>query len=210
MSLTFVSQGEVFTVRTYKVFGEYGWANTYEIAAREEAESNNLTFWQDIADRFVALEREFHLSFVQFDRVVISTYVPDGQPYNPLSFTAFPYNVNGLANPDSDILPAEACLYVKRDALFGRDGRLLYRGCLHETFTTSGFPRHTLLPARLTQIQGAFNSFYTSFTTGTPFDLVMASGAPLPTNLRPVIGFVVQPRIVYKKANNRYFDRVRQ
>lgn len=209
MSLQFVSEGEVFTVRTYKVFGEYAWANTYEIAAREEAESNSQAFWIDIADRFIALEREFHLSTVLFDRVVISTYIPDGQPYNPVSFTAFPYSVPGLANPTSDLLPADACLYVRRNALFGRDGRLFYRGCLHEAFAESGFPRHTITAQRQSQIQGAFDSWYTGFRNNTVFDIVLASGVPVPTSVRIVTDFVVERRIVYKKPKNRYFDRVR-
>jgi len=209
MTLQFVSAGEVFTVRTYKTFGQYAWANTYEIAAREDAESNNQAFWLDIADRFIALEREFHLSTVLFDRVVISTYVPDGLPYDPVTFTSFPYSVLGNANPTSDLLPADACLYVRRNALFGRDGRLFYRGCLHEAFVESGFPRHTITAARQTQIQGAFNAWYTSFRTETVFDAVLARGVPVPTNVRVVTDFIVERRIVYKKPKNRYFDRER-
>jgi hypothetical protein len=209
MSLQFVADGEVFTVRTYKRTGDFAWANTYEIRAREDAESNNQAFWQNIADRFIALEREFHLNTVLFDRVVISTYIPDGQPYNPVTFTSFPYAVLGLAGLTADQLPADACLYVRRNALFGRDGRLLYRGCLHEGFAEGGFPRHTITTTRQGQIQGAFNSWYAAFRSNTVFDVVMASGVPVPTDIRVVTDFVVERRIVYKKPRNRYFDRVR-
>lgn len=210
MSLQFVNLGETFTVRTYKLTGDYAWANTYEITAREEAESNNQQFWRVVADLFVLLERSIHLTFVQIDRVVISTYVPDGQPYNPTSFLSFPSGIFGQVTPMEAVLPADACIYVRRDAVFGRDGRLLYRGCLHEGLVTGGFPRHSLEETWRSQVQGVFNNWYSAFRGQTVFDVTLVTGVPLPTSVREVVGFTVEPRIVYKKPRNRYFDRVRQ
>jgi hypothetical protein len=126
-----------------------------------------------------------------------------------VTFTSFPYAVLGLAGVAADQLPADACLYVRRNALFGRDGRLLYRGCLHEGFAEGGFPRHTITAIRQGQIQGAFNSWYAAFRSNTVFNVVLAGGAPVPTDVRLVTDFVVERRIVYKKPRNRYFDRVR-
>jgi len=95
MPLTSVTGGEVFSVRVYKTVGQFMWANTYEIVALTDEGTTGEAFWNNVAQRFVTLEQNMHWGFVKIDRVVISSYVPDGQPYNPTSFISLPAGVFG-------------------------------------------------------------------------------------------------------------------
>jgi len=207
MPLTSVTGGEVFSVRVYKTVGQFMWANTYEIVALTDEGTTGEAFWNNVAQRFVTLEQDMHWSFVKIDRVVISSYVPDGQPYNPTSFISLPAGVFGGYADTFDITPASICLLVRKNVTYGRDGRNLYRGTLSEKDVVGGFPEAKLAQQRRTEIQTMFNTFYTSLVTGTIFAPCLASGRPVPTNIRPIINFVVEERLVSKKANNRYFKR---
>jgi len=83
MPLQSVSTNEVFTVRVYKLYNQYRWANTYEIVAVSDQQNTGETFWRQLADRFASLESSILFEPIQVDRIVISSYVPDGTPYNP-------------------------------------------------------------------------------------------------------------------------------
>jgi hypothetical protein len=208
MPLQSVTTGEVFTVRVYKLFNQFRYANTYEIVAKTDANSTSEAYWKNVADRFVHLEKNFHLSFIQIDRVVISSYVPDGTPYNPTSFISIPYNTYGELNiSGSDIVPANLCLVVRKNVVFGRDGRNFYRGVMTETQLVGGFPEATVSDAYRNAIQQHFNDWHTIFLNSTNFNICLASGKPNPTNVRIVTNFVVERRVTSKKVNNRYFKR---
>jgi len=131
MPIDAVQSGEIFTVRVYKQHAGFGWANTYEVQAAVEP-INSVTAIETMASAFVSLEQLIHLTPVTIDRVVVSTYIPDGQPYNPSSFTTIPVSLPGQRTVSGDFLPLELCLFVRRNGAVGRDGRLLYRGCLLE------------------------------------------------------------------------------
>jgi hypothetical protein len=85
-----------------------------------------------MVDRLVVLERLLHLRDVIIDRAAVSSYVPDSQPYDPDTLTTFPYSLPGQRSASGEVLPLELCLFIRRNVNFGRDGRLLYRGCLTE------------------------------------------------------------------------------
>jgi len=207
MPLQSVSTGEVFTVRVYKLFNQYRFANTYEIVAQQDESGTGEVFWVQIADRFVTLESQLLLNFIQVDRVVISSYAPDGLPYNPTSFISIPYNIFGQTPVVGDIVPANMCMVVRKNVTYGRDGRNFYRGTMNETDLVGGFPEGTLSPNRRNNIQNLFNNWYSDFVNNTIFRVCLASGIPNPTNVRVVTNFVVEARVTSKKINNRYFKR---
>ena len=61
MSLSTILQGEVFTVRTYKQYVGFAWANNYEVEATQDI-SNPSTELEFLANRIVELEKNLHLS----------------------------------------------------------------------------------------------------------------------------------------------------
>jgi hypothetical protein len=207
MPLQSVSTGEVFTVRVYKVFNQYRFANTYEIVAQSSETNTGETFWNTVAGKFANLESQLVFPFIQVDRVVISSYVPDGSPYNPTSFISLPFNIFGTRGISGDIAPANLCLVVRKNVTYGRDGRNFYRGNLLESDVVGGFPEASLSTSQKNFLQNLFSNWHTDFINDTIFRLCLASGTPNPTNVRIVTNLVVEGRIASKKINNRYFKR---
>jgi hypothetical protein len=103
-------------------------------------------------------------------------------------------------------MPLEVCLFVRRNVTFGRDGRLLYRGCLISTELSYVGLRSVLTQTAIGNLQSIINN-WRSVGLGNEFRFVMASGLPVPTDVRPVLNLQVSEKIVYKKFNNRYFRR---
>jgi len=206
MTLRNIQRGEVLSVRVYKQYVGFLWANNYEIQATIDIASPE-TSLQQVADRIVTLERSLHISGVIIDRVVVSSYAPDSLPYDPDTLATFPYSATATRSPQgNDVLPLELCLFVRRNTSFGRDGRILYRGCLSEgDMTASGF-RPLLTSSAVSSLQNIVNTWQQQ-GLGSEFILVMASGEPNPTSIRRVISLQVSEKIVVKKVNNRYFRR---
>lgn len=205
MTLSNIQQGDVLTIRVYKQFAGYLWANNYEVEAVQNI-SNPPTSLEALVTRIVNLERPLHIPAVVIDRVTVSTYVPDSLPYNPNTLAVFPVVVFGTRTISSDALPLEICLFVRRNVNFGRDGRLLYRGCLSEADMEVRGLRPILTTSAISSLQGVINS-WAATGLGNEFRFVMASGLPVPTSVRSVISLQVADRIVVKKFNNRYFRR---
>lgn len=205
MTLANITADTVLTARVYKFFGGYSWANNYEVQAVNDIPDPTFAL-QELADRLVALERALHLSFIVIDRVVVSTYVPDSQPYNPNALATFSYNQNGQRNVSGDVLPLEACLYVRRVTYFGRNGRLLYRGALAEADVGTNALRGVLTTSAFNSIRNLIDS-WANPGLGQRFRFVMASGFPNPTNIRLVYILTPSEKVVYKKVANRYFRR---
>jgi hypothetical protein len=206
MPIDAVQSGEIFTVRVYKQHAGFGWANTYEVQAAVEP-INSVTAIEAMASAFVSLEQLIHLTPVTIDRVVVSTYIPDGQPYNPSSFTTIPVSLPGQRTVSGDFLPLELCLFVRRNGAVGRDGRLLYRGCLLEADMGTDAFRPILQPSVRNSFQTIFGTWFTTTFPQSQWNIVLARGLPNPTNVRQIIGFQVSEKIAVKKLNNRYFDR---
>jgi len=205
MTLAMIVQGDVLTVRSYKQYIGYAWANNYEVEATQNI-SNPATTLEFLANRIAFLERDLHLSGVVIDRITISTYVPDSQPYNPNTLATFPLSMLCARQGPSEVLPLELCLFVRRNTSFGRDGRLLYRGCLTENDMTAAGFRPLITSSAVSSLQSIINSWQ-SIGLGNEFRLVMASGFPNVTTVRPVNNLQVSQKIVVKKYNNRYFRR---
>jgi hypothetical protein len=205
MTLRNIAQGEVVTVRIYKQFGGYLWANNYEVAATTNVPDPVVSL-QELADRLVTLERNIHLRGVFIDRVTISSYAPDSQPYDPDTLATFPYTLEGVRNYNGEAVPLELCLFVRRSTNFGRDGRLLYRGCLSEGDITAPSFRSVLTSAARNSFQSILDTWQQQ-GPGSVWVLVMASGTPNPTSIRRVISLQASEKVVVKKFNNRYFRR---
>jgi hypothetical protein len=205
MTLRNIAQGEVVTVRIYKQFGGYLWANNYEVAATTNVPDPVVSL-QELADRLVTLERNIHLRGVFIDRVTISSYAPDSQPYDPDTLATFPYTLEGVRNYNGEAVPLELCLFVRRSTNFGRDGRLLYRGCLSEGDITAPSFRSVLTSAARSSFQSILDTWQQQ-GPGSVWVLVMASGTPNPTSIRRVISLQASEKVVVKKFNNRYFRR---
>jgi hypothetical protein len=207
MPINAVQAGEVFTVRVYKTIGGFAWANTYEVQAVTEP-INSITSVENLANAFAALDRALLLDIATVDRVVVSTYVPDGLPYNPDSFTTLPISLQGLrVTSGTQPLPLEACVFVRRNAATGRDGRILYRGFLVESDVNTGLMRQFIETPTMTTISTILNTWLTTTFPSQEWSIVMARGRPNPTNVRVVTTLIPDRRVVFKKLNNRYFDR---
>lgn len=221
MSIAIWSIGDIVTAKVYKSLEsapDKVWANTYEfrlgVESDEPYDSN-----EALALALANWEAQFHLEDVKFERVVLSTYVPDSQPYSPDSFVSVPIvALNGQRDDvTSDQLPLNVCLRVKKGVLFGRVGFQLYRRCLVEGDVVAPSGTYSLVDGQDTLLNGLLNGLYlvppseTATTLWTRLDnlsvrWVMASGNPTATSVRTVQGVSVAG-VTIKAFNNRYFDR---
>lgn len=213
MSVTAPATDELFTVRIYKsvdVASDQVWANTYELQTAAAATSTDL---DDAADKLVAFEKAMHHDTVVFRRAVISTYVADGAPYNPLSFVSKSLTGAGsIASPAAAlVLPLQVALFIRRDVLAGRAGKLMFRQALGEGDVEGRFGQVRLTsPTTVNSVLAAaivsstINGMFGPVPTD-PVRLVMCSGPTGVGTVRFVQGMTaVSARIV--KYNNRYFD----
>ncbi len=219
MTITDWAAGEVFMVRVYKRLASNPavvWANSYEMSA-DTARSGGAEAGRDAAFAIASWEALFHHAGVQFDRAIFSSWVPDGAPYDPTTFTVRP--ISGLVGARSiggtEPLPLQATLFLRRNVAFGRPGRALYRGVLFESDVTS--PAGT--PALTDQARGDLINRVTSnlpppfpaqklgdYLASQGLSLVLAGGqGPTPTNVRAVLSFT-PAGVSIRKFNNRYYD----
>lgn len=204
MSILSPELGEVFTIRTVKEYAGKVWVNTYEVQATVDGLST--TALRQAASTIIAAERDFHNSWVNFTRYVISTYVPDGQPYNPLTFITEPVALTGNRGSVADSLSLTDCVFVRFGAPTGRPGKRFYRGCLQETDVSFGVDGHTLSIPFRTQVTSNLAPLLVGMPSG--LQLCLASGSPNPVIVRPVVTIETAFVTVTKKLNNRYFRRV--
>lgn len=196
------TQGEVFSVRSYKQYSGTPWANTYEIrCTNDDATRNDLI---SAALAIVDAERNIHWTGVNFYRVVISTYQPDSRPYNPSAFTTIDTSFQGNVSLTGDVIPLSNCVFARFTADGGRSGKRFYRGCLAESDVGFGFKGHFILQARRDAIQAAIGVLAGNFAAN--FEMVLARGNPTPTNVRRVEFITIAEQTSHRKLDNRYFD----
>jgi hypothetical protein len=207
MTVTNITQGELFTVRLYKRSAGLVWGNNYEVRANQDVPFAQ-TAIQDLVNRLVNLERRLHRPEVIIDRAVVSTYVRDSTPYNPSAFTSIPVNLPGNNSGGGESLSIEYCTFVRRVVESGRTGKLLYRGSLAEDWVTTRGLRAVLTDNYRNVTQASLNEWYGTIwlVSANPFDLVMASGDESP-NVRLVQALAVSVNVVMKQWGNAYFDR---
>ncbi|MQJ21673.1 hypothetical protein EI020_24005 [Escherichia coli] len=205
MPLLSPQPNEVYVVRSYKQFESNIWANNYEIQVLDQ----NVTTagLRQAALNIVNAERQFHYGYIEFFKHVISTYQPDSRPYDPLTFISEVTSFQGLrAFPgDGSELPLTACVFVRLTSVSGRPGKRFYRGCISEGDVTFGISGNALSSSFRNQVESALSPLVASVAPG--IGLVLASGTPQPTSIRPVVGISVARFTVNKKLSNAYFDR---
>lgn len=214
MPINAYTSGSVFTVKVYKRHvnrPDTLWANTYEIRSVKSSfnpAENDLANVKAAASAIANWERGFHWEVVQFDRYVVSTWEPDGQPYSPASFdsTSFVNLLGFRAVAGVQLLPLEVCLMLRRGVAFGRDGRALYRGVLSEADVEAPAGR-----ARLTALAEGELASQTDPVdlfgdlAAVDFQMVMKGNSAVDV-IREVNTFSPSG-VVMKQLNNRYFDR---
>lgn len=71
------------------------------------------------------------LDNVIVDRVVASTWVPDGMPYDPSTLRVFPMGVFGLVEfPLGDPVDDDLALFIRKAVSTGRSGKIMLRGTM--------------------------------------------------------------------------------
>jgi hypothetical protein len=206
MTVTNITNGELFTVRVYKAFGALLWANNYEFRATQDVPFAQTAIF-DLVNRLIDLELPLYPNYIRLDRAVVSTYQPDSRPYNPDTFTTVPINVAGTAEFSTDAMPIEYCVFVRRVVASGRPGKLLYRGVLEEGAVGTLGLRAVITSQRLNQLQNLFSTWFGTFvSSNVPFELVMISGQEN-INVRVIQGLSVVEKVTLKQVTNAYFDR---
>lgn len=205
------------TVRTMKravANPDWTWQNNYEFVLGTA--NGEPAAWEAFLDAIVAAERPLHNGTVEFVRAVASTYTAE-EGYQPQSmFVREINNLLGTRTTSGDALPRHAVLHLKKDAAYGRAGKMFLRGCLTETDVQTGSSLDwQLTPGATTALQTAANTFYTAImnaiTTlggaGSYWAMIgTASGIPDTTLIRQVRS-VTARSVSINRAHHRYFDR---
>lgn len=197
--------GAVITLRIYKRLSTnpaIAWANMYELAIGSEG-TDDSTYDAMVAN-FVAFEKAIHLADVEFDRAVVSSYVPDGTPYDPATFIVKPLSGLGQRPLIQPPVSLHNCLFARREVAYGRAGKAFYRRCLYRTEVIS--PAGTLALEAGAGITDAFDDALAAIepnfgNSGPPY-LVMKSNILV---VREITNFV-PAGVRNVQYNNRYFD----
>lgn len=198
--------GTYLIARSYKKLTTnpaLGWANNYELVVDTPPGEVDLL---DLAAAIASFEAEIHLPDTQLDRIVISTWVEDGEPYDPTTFVVIPRSELGTRLAGGQPLSLNNCLFVRRDTAFGRPGKIFYRRVMTEEDVLA--PSGTLALANQTAFNLEVNTALTSsglgayFAIGVGMHMVMKSALLID---REVTGLTVAGARVIQ-FNNRYFD----
>lgn len=212
-------------IRTFKGWNnrefERSWSNTYEMVADDISPVG----LQGVAVDIIEAEAHLHLPAVQFLGYTISTWNPDGVPYDPTTFKSVSLARVGLrAAPNGwqdQALDYNVCLMVHRNCETGRTGRLYYRGCLGEWDVKMGGSGRFQLAATgegdvTYHIEaGAWTLFLAGIGQYVNPEAVLNGHLALisdpigdgnPPIVRPVESLEIGGVVINKK-NHRYFDR---
>lgn len=183
------------------------WQNTYEFRAVTSGDTGALIA---LGTALVLFEQSMHMSQVVFERLLISTWVPDSHPYDPAAFIASSLTAVGARGGLADLQPLSQCLTVTRQANSGRFGHIFYRGFLLEDDSNApaGKPR---LVAR-SDIQDDMEAALTSsglgdyITVGGHTSLMMCMVNKDGSNVRDVNALRVQG-VSQLPLDHKWFNR---
>jgi hypothetical protein len=206
----------LYTVKIFKSWGardaERRWSNTYEIQSAATSPAG----LGSTVTALVNAEKAFHLEQTNFLSATVSTWEPDSQPYNPDAFTTIELGGVGAAAQGGaeNALDSNVCYVLRFMPNTGRAGRRFYRGALLESDIQSGGDlKATLVPgSRLasggTNLALIITAFAPMTSAGAGADklVLIHSGGPSPSVVRPVIG-VTLGGVSINRRNHRYFDR---
>lgn len=212
MSITEPNIGEAFNVRIQHYHAtnpSQKWSNNYILLTRAATVIDAI---ERAVGRIVSFHSEVSLPGVIIERAVVSTRIPDTNPYDANEFTSFDYNLAGIrTGSPGDPLPLEACTYLRKTVPTGRVGKIFLRGTLTEgdvAFGQSLFRFND--PATYeASIQAAIveTQVDTLFLDGgDPFLLAMPTGKNDFTPTRAVTG-IASVGVRFVNMNKRYYDR---
>lgn len=183
------------------------WVNSYEFVSTASQTIDGIIA---LAAILVEFEAAFHLSWVNFNRILVSTWAADSKPYNPETFFSTTLTEIGAIDSAVDQLPLSACLSVARVAQSGRFGHIFYRGCLDEDNQTApaGKPVLADKPAMQSLIEGAATSsgLDAYIGTGHTAEFVMCMVNKAGDQTRLVEELLVQG-ISYLPTDHAWFNR---
>lgn len=144
MSVVDFVASDLFIVRVVKYLltnPNNRWVNSYEFTALADGDTAALI---TLANVVVLFEANIHSELVAFDRVIVSTWVPDSVPYDPTAFVTLPLTQVGLrSSVPNEVEPLGMAWRINRVPVSGRVGNLFYRGALYENEVDSpaGIPK---------------------------------------------------------------------
>lgn len=212
MTLTTVSPGDGISVRVIKSFNTFKWANTYEFQYIDDQPLvDPAQLFQNVGSVLATRESALLLDLYRVERIVFSTVERDGVPYNPLTFVVLDFNLQGqrpipIAQRP---LPLTTCMLVKKRVDFGRQGNILYRGCLHTGDGSMDSEGFVLNNGRVTTVNLELNTMLDDLKNNYSLQmaLITVNTANQITDARPVNELLVRPVTTIKKLNNKYFDK---
>lgn len=213
MPLTNPTVGELYTFSSscYNVFNpNQKWTNNLTMYTEATTTLTNL---QQAALRFGQFVSYVSLQSTIVEKVRISTYEPDTNPYQGNEFTNVDLNLAGQRGTSTDdALALEVSLYIKKQTAVGRSGKLFLRGVLREgdvSFGQSLFaPTNAANLASLID-NGLVESGFDSNVTATDqyFSVCLAKLDAGEYLIRRTNGFLLGG-IRMVNMNHRYYDRV--
>ncbi len=221
MSVIAPTAGEVFRVTIRKALQSNPsatWVNTYEIAANSAGLPEG-TFANAEEVRLAALtiyewERNLHLVDVLFTRVTVSTWVDDSTPYNGDEFSALPVTASGLRVAPAPPLGLESCLFIERQPLAGRTGKIYLRRCLREDDVSAPAGKTNLESTYRTALndnfaanEGNLNLIQLLSVEANALMVMASRNSSGDAVVRRVFGISASDRVVNKKTDNRWFNR---
>lgn len=212
MSLPFPEVGELFLyrVQSYHTLNpSQKWSNNYAFITILGSGSIEL--------RAVALDLiDFHskmtMTNIITERCVVSTYIPDTNPYDANEFLTVEAPTAGTVdNGGSEQIPLETCLYLRKETQFGRVGKIFLRGALSEQDVSFGQSLFTPTTATLlgTRLAAAVISSGLSLRLGTEdtiFSMCMPDNTPPNTGAR-IVDTLSIGGIRNVNMNKRYYNR---
>jgi len=208
------------TVRSYKYAvgnPNYHWHNTYEFFERSGFTGTTAAQMQAFGQAIADAERAIHHTETRLDRAVMSTWIDDHTPYDPLSFTEISYALAGTRAISVDASPRNVVYNMTRVVETGRSGKAAYRGCIsqgdYETGPDLGIIPDSTRWAALEVLTGAlFADITTAISTHLVGDWVPAMLSNIviggvPTFTARTVYDYVQRNIGMNKADHKYFDR---
>jgi hypothetical protein len=198
--------GTYVTLRTYRKLSTNPsllFANTYEFEAQEPISEGSANF---LISRWTSFELLMSLTDVQADRAILSTWIEDGEPYDPTSFITVPTVGVGDRLAGGQALSLNNVLFLRRQTSFGQNGKLFLRRVLTEEDVLA--PSGTLALANQAALQAEVDDALSTsgagdyLIPGEAFLMVMKSALLIQ---RPVTALIVAGARVMQ-YNNRYFD----
>lgn len=206
MGILAPTAGERFLIRTFKYWeGNYDreWVNNYFIIAMVDATQAGLS---SSAEAIMNFERNLMDTRVTTARTVISTYLPDSDPYDGNEFYTIPYEGNGIRTPGllGDILPLTDVRFVRFAPALGRTSFLGYRASIYEGEVNAASGRREFddVVVQNALIAGLVDSHLSYILPGGDGVFQLCSGSTSP---RPIIS-VASGRPGYLPMKHKYYN----